>query len=138
MSATTYPATEMRSLLRLGASAVFLVAIMLAGSLVLWVGIPLAWLWIGSQIQDATDSLGTAVAAMLVGVVVSIVLWLPVLSWLSERYRCERAARGLEDTGNFTLEVTLVLSAGIALVGFVGWFLLFSGAAPLPFVGSHG
>jgi|tagenome__1003787_1003787.scaffolds.fasta_scaffold20932477_2 hypothetical protein len=138
MSATTYPATEMRSLLRLGASAVFLVAILLAGSLVLWVGIPLAWLWIGSQIQDATDSLGTAVAAMLVGVVVSIVLWLPVLSWLSERYRRERAARGLEDTGHFALEVTLVLSAGIALVGFVGWFLLFSGAAPLPFVGSHG
>jgi hypothetical protein len=138
MSATTYPATEMRSLLRLGASAVFLVAIMLAGSLVLWVGIPLAWLWIGSQIQDATDSLGTAVAAMLVGVVVSIVLWLPVLSWLSERYRRERTARGLEDTGHFALEVTMVLSAGIALVGFVGWFLLFSGAAPLPFVGSHG
>ena len=138
MSATTYPATEMRSLLRLGASAVFLVAIMLAGSLVLWVGIPLAWLWIGSQIQDATDSLGTAVAAMLVGVVVSIVLWLPALSWLSERYRRERTARGLADTGHFALEVTMVLSAGIALVGFVGWFLLFSGAAPLPFVGSHG
>ena len=32
----------------------------------------------------------------------------------------------------------MVISAGIALVGFVGWFLLFSGAAPLPFVGSHG
>jgi hypothetical protein len=111
---------------------------MLAGSLVLWVGIPLAWLWIGSQVQDATDSLGAAVAAMLVGVVVSIVLWLPVLSWLSDRYRRERVARGLDDTGNFALEVTMVLSAGIALVGFIGWFLLFSGATPLPFVGSHG
>jgi hypothetical protein len=128
----------MRSLLRLGASAVFLVAIMLAGSLILWVGIPLAWLWIGSQVQDATDSLGAAVAAMLVGVVVSIVLWLPVLSWLSDRYRRERVARGLDDTGNFALEVTMVLSAGIALVGFIGWFLLFSGATPLPFVGSNG
>jgi hypothetical protein len=128
----------MRSLLRLGASAVLLVAIMLAGSLVLWVGIPLAWLWIGSQVQDATDSLGAAVAAMLVGVVVSIVLWLPVLSWLSDRYRRERVARGLDDTGNFALEVTMVLSAGIALVGFIGWFLLFSGATPLPFVGSNG
>ena len=138
MSETTYPAVEMRSLLRLGASAVFLVAIMLAGSLVLWVGIPLAWLWIGSQIQDATGSLGAAVAAMLVGVVVSIVLWLPVLGWLSDRYRRERRARGLDDTGHFALEVTIVLSAGIALVGFVGWFLLFSGAAPLPFVGGHG
>jgi hypothetical protein len=137
MSAT-YPEPQMRSLLRLGASAVFLVAIMLAGSLVLWVGIPLAWLWIGSQVQDATDSLGAAVAAMLVGVVVSIVLWLPVLSWLSDRYRRERVARGLDDTGNFALEVTMVLSAGIALVGFIGWFLLFSGATPLPFIGSNG
>ena len=59
-------------------------------------------------------------------------------SWLSERYRHERTARGLEDTGHFALEVTMVLSAGIALVGFVAWFLLFSGAAPLPLVGSHG
>jgi hypothetical protein len=138
MSATTYPATEMRSLLRLGASAVFLMAIMLAGSLVLWVGIPLAWLWIGSQIQDATDSLGAAIAAMLVGVVVSIVLWLPVLSWLSDRYRRERTARGLDDTGHFALEVTMVLSAGIALVGFISWFLFFSGATPLPLVGGNG
>jgi hypothetical protein len=32
----------------------------------------------------------------------------------------------------------MVLSAGIALVGFIGWFLLFSGATPLPFIGSNG
>jgi hypothetical protein len=138
MTGTAYAQAEMRGLLRLGTSAVLLVGIMLAGSLVLWVGIPLAWLWIGSMIQHATDSLGAAIAAMLVGVVVSIILWVPVLGWLSDRYREARVSRGLDDTGTFALEVTMVLSAGIALVGFITWFLLFSGATPLPFIGGNG
>jgi len=56
----------------------------------------------------------------------------PALGWLSNRYRAIRAARGLEDTGHFALEVVLVVSAGITLVGFGIWFFLFSGAAPLP------
>ena len=62
----------MRQLLRTGAGAVLVVLIMVIGSLVLWVGTPLLWLWVGSQIQGATQSLGAALGGCFVGVVVTI------------------------------------------------------------------
>ena len=34
-------------------SAALLVVIMFMGSLVLWVGVPVGWLWVGSQLQTA-------------------------------------------------------------------------------------
>jgi hypothetical protein len=56
----------MRELLRTGAGAVLVILIMFIGSLGLWVGTPLLWLWVGSQIQGATASRGTALAAFVV------------------------------------------------------------------------
>jgi hypothetical protein len=126
----------MSRLLRAGSSAVLLLAIMFIGSLALWVGIPLAWLWVGSQIEAETDSVGAAFAAALVGVIVSIGLVIPVLSWLSDRHRAVRLARGLQDSGHLALEVVLVTSAGVAVVGFLVWFFLFSGAEAVP-LGMH-
>jgi hypothetical protein len=122
----------MRGLLRRGSSALALVVMMFCGSLALWIGIPLGWLWVGSQIQGATGSVGAAIAAMLVGVVLTVLAAVPVLGWLSNRYRASRVARGLEDTGHFALEVVLVTSAGVAIVGFGVWFFAFSGSAPFP------
>jgi len=122
----------MRDLLHRGSSAFVLLLIMFSGSLVLWVGIPVGWLWIASQIEGATQSIGAAIAAMLVGVVATIILAVPALGWLSDRYRAIRVARGLEDTGHFALETVLVLSAGVAVLSFVVWFFFFAGASPIP------
>lgn len=122
----------MRDLLRTGAGALLVVVIMLLGSLVLWIGIPLGWLWVGSQIQGATASLGTSVGATFLGAVLSIVLFAGLLSKLSNVYRANQRARGRDDPGHFVLEVVLVTSAGIALVLFVIWFLFLAGADPLP------
>jgi len=52
-----------KTLIRPFAVAVLVIAIMVIGSIVLWAGTPLAWLWIGAQIQGATQSLGAALAA---------------------------------------------------------------------------
>jgi hypothetical protein len=121
-----------RDLLRAGSSAIVVVLMMLAGGLVLWIGIPLAWLWIGSQVQAETGSLGAAIGSMMVGVVASIILMIPVLTWLSNKHRDLRVARGLDDVGHFALEVVMVTSATLAVVGFGVWFFLFSGASPVP------
>ncbi len=121
-----------REALRTGRSAAVVVLIMFIGSFVLWVGTPLAWLWIGSQIQGATDSLGEAISAMLVGVVATIGLLAWVLVWLSNQYRTHCLARGLGDPGHVVLESVLVVSAGLTLVGFGIWFFLFAGASPVP------
>ena len=115
-----------------GAGAVLVLAIMVIGSIVLWAGTPLAWLWIGAQIQGATQSLGAALAAAFAGVIASILVLASLLARLSDLYRANCVARGLEDPGHVVLEGVLVVSAGVALAAFTIWFLLFAGAAPAP------
>ena len=122
----------MRRLLRTGAGAALVIAIMVIGSIVLWAGTPLAWLWIGAQIQGATQSLGTALVAAFAGVIVSVLLLASLLARLSDLYRANRVARGLDDPGHVMLEGVLVVSAGISLAAFTIWFFLFAGAAPAP------
>ncbi len=127
-----FAAAPMRELLRTGFGALLVVLIMLTGSLVMWIGAPLLWLWIGSQIEGAGASIGAAVGAAFVGAVATIVLVAGVLSKLSDVYRANQRARGRDDPGHVVLEAVLVTSAGIALVAFLLWFFLFAGAEPLP------
>jgi hypothetical protein len=122
----------MRNLLRAGSSAVLLLVMMFVGSLVLWVGVPLGWLYVGSQVQGATDSIGTALTVMMVGVLASIALLVPLLGWLNRKHIEMREARGLDSHGQTALEAVLVVSAGFALVLFGAWFFLFSGTSPVP------
>ena len=122
----------MRALLRTGVGAVLLLSIMVIGSIVLWAGTPLLWLWVGAQIQGDTESLGTALAVAFVGVVVSVMLLASLLSRLSDVYRANCVARGLEDPGHVVLEGVLVVSAGVSTAAFAVWFLFFAGAAPAP------
>ena len=77
----------MRDMLRTGAGAALVVLIMFIGSLVLWIGTPLLWLWVGSQIQGATSSLGAALGAMFVGVIATIAVLANILAKLSNVYR---------------------------------------------------
>jgi heme/copper-type cytochrome/quinol oxidase subunit 2 len=120
----------MRNFLRAGASGVLLVLMMLGAGLVLWIGVPLGWLYIGSQVQGATDSIGTAIAVMLVGVVVSIVAVVPILGWLNRKHLELRAARGLDTHGQTALEAVMTVSVVIAVLAFVVWFFVIVGPGP--------
>jgi hypothetical protein len=123
---------SVRSSLRAGVGTAIVLLIMFIGSLGLWVGTPLMWLWIGSQIEGATDSLSTALGAMAIGVVTTVTVLAALLAKLSNSYRANRQSRGLEDPGHVVLEGVLVVSAGITLVVFVVWFFFFAGADPVP------
>lgn len=122
----------MRDTVRAGTGAALVLLIMFIGSLGLWIGTPLGMLWVGSKVEAATSSLGTAVGVMAIGVVLAIAALGYVLGRLSNAYRAICRARGLRDPGHFVLEVVLVVSAGVAGVAFVIWFLLFAGASPVP------
>jgi hypothetical protein len=122
----------MRQALRTGTGAVLVILIMFIGSLVLWIGTPLGWLWVGSQIQGATSSLGAALGSMFVGVPITVVLIGALLAKLSDIYRANCMARGLRDPGHFVLEGVLVVSAAITLTVFVVWFFFLAGASPVP------
>ena len=125
-----------RETLRTGLGAGLVLMIMFIGSLGLWVGTPLLWLWVGSQVQGATNSLGTALGAMAIGVVATVMVVAAVLAKLSNTYRANQLARGRDDPGHGVLEGVLVVSAGITITGFVIWFMFFAGTSPIP-IGIH-
>jgi hypothetical protein len=120
----------MLNLLRAGASGVILVLLMLGGGLLLWVGVPLLWLYVGGRVQVASGSLGLALLAMLVGVVASIALILPTLTWLNAKHGDLREARGLESHGQSALEGVMTVSVVIAVIGFIVWFFVIEGPGP--------
>jgi uncharacterized membrane protein YbhN (UPF0104 family) len=124
-------ADSLRRAVRASQAAALLVAMMFLGSLVLWVGVPVAWLWIGSRLQNAT-SLATAIGAMMGGMLLSIMLLLGVLGGLSRRHTELQERRGVPENETTALELVLVSSAVVAVVGFFVWFFGFSGSSPIP------
>jgi hypothetical protein len=120
----------MLNLLRAGASGVILVLLMLGGGLVLWIGVPMGWLWVGGRVEGATGSIGLALLTMLVGVGASIALIVPALSWLNFKHGELREARGLESHGRVALEGVMTVSAVIAVIAFVVWFFVLEGPGP--------
>ena len=122
--------SRMRSLLGDPASGA-LVLLMLAGCLFLWIGAPVGWLWIGSQIEGSS-SLGTALMVTMIGLSVTIVVVVMALSWVNRRHAELRASRDLPVPDPTALEAMLVVSAGLAVVVFGVWFFGFAGASPLP------
>jgi membrane protein implicated in regulation of membrane protease activity len=120
----------MRDLVRAGASGLLVLLMMLGAGLVLWIGVPLGWLYIGSQVQVASDSVGLAIAVMLAGVVVSIVAIVPLLGWLNRKHLQLQEARGHDTHGQTALEAVMTVSVLIAVVAFVVWFFLIEGPGP--------
>jgi hypothetical protein len=114
-----------------GPASAALVLVMLAGCLFLWIGVPLGWLWIGSQVQSSA-SLGTAMMVTMVGIVITIIGVVIVLGRLNRLHvELQQQRKGGVPTSS-PLEVILVSSAGIAVVGFGIWFFGFAGASPVP------
>ena len=118
--------------MRAGSSAFVMLAIMFVGSLGMWIGVPIGCLYVGSRVQDATNSVGVAMIAMVGALIAGIVAIVPVLGFLNRKQADIRAARGLDTYGRAPLEGVLVVSATIAIVGFGIWFFFFAGTAPIP------
>jgi hypothetical protein len=106
--------------------------IMFCGSLGMWIGLPVGCLYVGSRVQDATNSVGVAMLAMVGVLLAGIVAIVPVLGFLNRKQAEIRAARGLDTYGRAPLEGVLVVSATIAVVAFGVWFFFFAGTAPIP------
>src|SRR5919204_4209691 len=121
----------MRNAARAGMSGLILIVIMLGGSLLLWIGVPVGWLYLGGRVEGATNSLGAGLAVAMLGAVVSILAIVPCLSWLNRKHVELREARGLESHGHTALEAVMTISAVIAVIGFSIWFFIFAGPGPM-------
>jgi hypothetical protein len=103
---------------------------------VLGLGLPLAWVWIGSQVQAGTRPTAAAIATVMAGMIVSWGVILVVASWFKSRTETDpqhrRFAwnRSLRDEReqpretSFLENVVIVTTLVTALVVMV-WFFLF-------------
>ncbi len=122
-----------------------LIAVMVVGSLLMWLGAPLFWLWLGSQLQSgSTPSLGPYLL-ILVGVVVSMIVLGKLLSRLDHLYGrvtntnatvrvrlpWHRSMRGERGSGRQTrvVDIVMVVSVSSALLLFGAWFFLLAGSS---------
>ena len=122
---------RLRGVLLAAESATLLVVIMFFGSLVLWIGVPVGWLWIGSRLEPSSG-LATAVGVMMIGMLLTVALLVTVLAWVNRRHVELQETRGSFGEGATVLELVLVSSAVVAVVGFGVWFFGFSGSSPIP------
>jgi hypothetical protein len=95
----------------------------------MWVGVPLLWLYVGSQVKAAADSLGLAVVVMGIGALATIVGLVKILGTLNRSWVDAYIELNDRKPQRTPLEPVLVISAILA-VGAFGLGILFVGGAP--------
>lgn len=134
--------SEGRGLMR--STAAYLVAgVMLIFALSLWTLIPLAWLWIGSQLAATQFPSMGPYAVVLVGVIVSILVVAWLLGHLNEVYLRLTGSRTVEPIrlgwlrslrdSNVSrpptlLEAVIVGSVVISFIALITWFFTLAGS----------
>jgi hypothetical protein len=125
-------------------AALLLIAAMTAASLLMWAGIPLGWLYIGSQTVDSSQPSMGPYMLVAGGILVSVILDAMLLSRLNRRYQrvtgtdgrvrvqlpWMKSMRGERETGLETtvLDVILVVTVALAGLSLGLWFALFAGS----------
>ncbi len=129
-----------------GAAKAGLIALMAFFSIMLWLGIPVGWLWIGSQAQSGTQSTGFGPYFLVIaGICVSVFLVTKLLAYLNRSYArvsgadevvrirppWHRSMRGEDDSRppRSVLDVVMVISVSIAVTIFGIWFFFFAGSS---------
>jgi multisubunit Na+/H+ antiporter MnhC subunit len=128
-------------------------AFTLVGAVVIGFGVPLFWIFVGSQFYGKTGAVNGPVAAFIgTGILVSYYGLLLIASWVRARLlkRYAEAGRGPRASWNRSMRDTpyrpgqehsdpverlFVATAIVSLVGFLVWFAFFAGA---PFPNSPG
>lgn len=122
----------------LSATAVRIAIVMLG--LLIGIGVPLAWIWVGSQLQAGTAPSWTALAVVHVGIIATLMgiagLFSFFVSQSHERRRQRARAdwmRGMTEerkretiTDIHPLELAIFLAVMIDIVVLVVWFFLFA------------
>ena len=104
----------------------FLEALVLA---TLWGPQPAGWLWIGSHLNHATGSVVLGLLTAFVGMIATMMMTLSIAMRIDRLWKIVRRAAGHEQKEGM-LERIFVISAGIAAIGFIFWFLIIAGPGP--------
>ena len=102
--------------------------------LTLWGPQPLAWLWVGSQVDYQTGSVLLGILVAFVGMLVTLFFTLAVARRLDHAWKLVRRAAGYEQKKG-ALEWIFVISLAIAGSAFMIWFLVIEGPGSSVFSG---
>jgi hypothetical protein len=94
-----------------------------------WGPQPLAWLWVGSQIDYVTGSVFIGIVSAFMGLLLSLMLTLVLATRLDGLWRILRRAAG-HDQREGVLTRIFMWTAIFAGSAFVLWFLLIEGPGP--------
>lgn len=144
----TEPPRNERSLRRTIATApiaLVLILLMAIGSVILWIGIPIGWLYLASMMVDSSQPTLGPYVLLIFGIPITMFLFGKVLFMLDRVF--ERATgrasetdfrppwlksmRGERDTSRrmTVLEGVMIVSVSLALLVFGIWFFAFAGSS---------
>lgn len=122
--------------------AALLVLVMAAGSILMWIGVPVFWLWLASRIADSSQPSIGLYLLVLVGIVVSMAvvgkglgtinhIHMGITGTLPEKREQTiwlRSMRGEREIKRQTgvLGIVMAWSVSVAMVCFGLWFFLFA------------
>jgi hypothetical protein len=109
------------------AVVVFVLEVLLCLSL--WGPQPVAWLWVGSQVDYQTDSVSLGIAVAFAGMIGTLMVTLAIATRLDRAWRILRRAAGHEQREGVLVRIfaTTAIVAGLA---FLVWFVVLEGPAP--------
>ncbi len=90
---------------------------------------PLAWFWIGSQVEYLTGAVTAGIATIMLGCLASLMLTMALGKRLDHGWKLVRRAAGHRQERG-ALEVIFAASVGVALVCFTVWFFILEGPGP--------
>lgn len=97
--------------------------------LTVWGPQPLAWLWVGSQVNYVTGSVSWGIVAAFAGMIATLFLTLMIAKKLDHAWKLVRRAGGYEQKRG-ALEVIFIVSLLIAGSIFLFWFFIVQGPGP--------
>jgi hypothetical protein len=90
---------------------------------------PLAWLWVGSQVQYLTGYVTAGIGTILIGCLASLMLTMALAKRVDHAWKLVRRAAGHRQERG-ALERIFAGSVGVALVVFAFWFFVIQGPGP--------
>ena len=125
--------------------AILLVLMMAVGSVVLWIGLPVGWVWVASRtVKTSQPSFGPYLLVLL-ATPISMWLWSKLLFRLNDLYSrvtgqsyevrtqlpWHKSMRGERGSNRPTtvLDWVMIVSVSLALTAFGVWFFFFAGSS---------
>jgi hypothetical protein len=90
---------------------------------------PLAWLWVGSQVDYHTGYVTAGITTIMLGCLASLMLTMAAAKRVDHAWKLVRRAAGHRQERG-ALERIFATSVGVALLVFTVWFLLIQGPGP--------